>query len=151
GAYGLELEARFDHLEAVSLADGRARRFDAADCGFGYRDSVFKRGEAGGWLIASVTFRLPRRWRPVTDCADVAAALAARDIGVPTPLDVSDAVVAIRRRKLPDPAVLGNAGSFFKNPRVDDATLARLQAAHPGLPHYSQPGGGAKIAAGWLI
>ena len=151
GAYGLELDARFDHLEAVSLADGARRRFDAADCGFGYRDSVFKRGEAGRWLIASVTFRLPRRWRPVTHYADVAAELAARGGDAPTPVDVSDAVVAIRRRKLPDPAVLGNAGSFFKNPRIDDAMLARLQAAHPALPHYPQPGGGAKIAAGWLI
>jgi UDP-N-acetylmuramate dehydrogenase len=151
GAYGLELAARFEHLEAVSLEDGSTRRFDAADCRFGYRDSVFKHEEAGRWLIASVTFRLPRHWQPVTSYADVAAELAARGITAPTPLDISDAVIAIRRRKLPDPAEIGNAGSFFKNPVVDAATLQALRAQHPALPAYPQPDGSAKLAAGWLI
>lgn len=151
GAYGLELAARFDHLEAVSLEDGSQRRFDAADCRFGYRDSVFKREQAGRWLIASVTFRLPRHWQPVTSYADVAAELAARGITAPTPLDISDAVIAIRRRKLPDPAEIGNAGSFFKNPVVDASTLQALRAQHPALPAYPQPDGSAKLAAGWLI
>lgn len=151
GAYGLELAAHFDHLEAVSLADGSTRRFDAADCAFGYRDSVFKREQAGRWLIASVTFRLPRHWQPVTGYAELSAELARRGLAEPMPRDVSDAVIDIRRRKLPDPAELGNAGSFFKNPLVDAATLARLRAEHPELPAYPQPDGSAKVAAGWLI
>ena len=151
GAYGLELAERFDHLEAVSLEDGRVRRFDAADCRFGYRDSVFKREEAGRWLIASVTFRLPRVWRPVTGYAELAQELARRGHPEPTPLEVSDAVIDIRRRKLPDPAELGNAGSFFKNPVVDADTLAALRARHPDLPAYPQPDGRSKLAAGWLI
>ncbi|MDX5363768.1 MAG: UDP-N-acetylmuramate dehydrogenase [Pseudazoarcus pumilus] len=151
GAYGLELAERFDHLEALSLADGSVRRFAREDCCFGYRDSVFKHAEAGRWLISSVTFRLPRRWQPVTGYAELATELARNGLAEPTPRDVSDAVIAIRRRKLPDPADLGNAGSFFKNPLVDAATLERLQAAHPGLPAYPQPDGSAKLAAGWLI
>lgn len=151
GAYGIELEARFDHLEAVSLVDGRMRRFDASECRFGYRDSVFKQEEAGRWLITAVTFRLPKRWQPVIGYADVTAELAARGVTEPTAMDISDAVIAIRQRKLPDPATLGNAGSFFKNPVVDQPTLQGLLAEHPGLPHYAQPDGRSKLAAGWLI
>ena len=151
GAYGLELVERFQWLDAVSLEDGRVRRFSRAECAFGYRDSVFKRAEAGRWLILRVTFRLPKAWRPVTGYADVAAELAAAGIATPDALAISDAVIAIRRRKLPDPAQVGNAGSFFKNPVVADATLQRLLAAYPAMPHHRQPAGGAKLAAGWLI
>ena len=151
GAYGLELAERFEHLEAVSLDDGSTRRFDASECRFDYRDSVFKREDAGRWLITSVTFRLPKRWQPVTGYAELAAELARRGLAEPTPLDVSDAIIDIRRRKLPDPAELGNAGSFFKNPLVDAATLERLRTLHPELPAYPQTDGRAKVAAGWLI
>ncbi|HLW04415.1 MAG TPA: UDP-N-acetylmuramate dehydrogenase [Azoarcus sp.] len=151
GAYGLELATRFECLEAVSLDDGTLRRFDAADCCFGYRDSIFKREEAGRWLIAAVTFRLPKRWQPITAYADVKKELESCGIAKPTGIEISNAVMAIRRRKLPDPAEIGNAGSFFKNPLVDAATLAQLLEAHPALPHYAQPDGSAKLAAGWLI
>jgi UDP-N-acetylmuramate dehydrogenase len=151
GAYGLELCERLHSVDAVSLDDGTPRRFDAAQCGFGYRDSVFKHAAAGRWLITAVTFRLPRRWQPVTAYAELARELAARAIDAPTPQDIAAAVIAIRRRKLPDPACIGNAGSFFKNPLVDAATLARLLARHPDLPHYPQPGDRHKLAAGWLI
>ncbi len=151
GAYGLELVDRFAWLDAVSLEDGRLRRFGRAECAFGYRDSVFKRAQAGHWLIARVTFRLPKAWRPVTGYADVAAELAGAGVVCPDALAISDAVIAIRQRKLPDPATIGNAGSFFKNPLVDEQTLQRLLAANPGMPHYHQPAGGAKLAAGWLI
>ena len=151
GAYGLEVADRFDSLTAMSLETGSAMRLSRADCRFGYRDSLFKRELANRALITSVTFRLPKRWQPVTRYADVARELAVRGIVAPTPHDVSDAVIAIRRRKLPDPAKIGNAGSFFKNPVVDGATLARLTDAHPELPHYPQPGGSFKLAAGWLI
>jgi UDP-N-acetylmuramate dehydrogenase len=150
GAYGLEMAERFDSLEAVELASGETLVFRAADCGFAYRDSVFKR-EPGRWLVAAVRFSLPKAWQPVTRYAEVAGELRARGVGAPTALEVSDAVIAIRRRKLPDPAEIGNAGSFFKNPVVDAATFDRLAARHPALPHYRQAGGGVKLAAGWLI
>ncbi len=150
GAYGLELAERFDSLDAIDLDSGAVRSFDLADCGFGYRDSVFKRNP-GRWLISAVRLRLPRPWQPVTRYADVARELEARGIEAPSALDISDAVIAIRRRKLPDPAEIGNAGSFFKNPVVEAAACARLLAAHPALPHYPQPDGREKLAAGWLI
>jgi UDP-N-acetylmuramate dehydrogenase len=151
GAYGLELAERFERLEAVALDSGERLRMSAADCRFGYRDSVFKQELAGRRLIVSVTFRLPKRWAPITRYAELAREIAAQGLAAPTPLDVSDAVIAIRRRKLPDPAQIGNAGSFFKNPVVDAAAFAQLAAAHPGLPHYPQADGSIKLAAGWLI
>lgn len=151
GAYGLEIMDRFDSLDAVSLEDGRTRRFSLEDCRFGYRDSAFKHEEAGRWLITRVRFRLPRPWRALISYADVAAELAALKLTGPTPTQVSDAIIAIRRRKLPDPALIGNAGSFFKNPVVDSSTLSHLLAHHPDLPHYPQASGTAKLAAGWLI
>jgi len=151
GAYGLEVAERFHSLQAVSLETGDRMPLGASDCRFAYRDSIFKQALAGRVLIAAVTFRLPKRWQPVTAYADVARELAARGVEQPTPLDVSNAIIAIRERKLPDPARIGNAGSFFKNPVVDAAALARLVADHPALPRYAQPDGRFKLAAGWLI
>lgn len=151
GAYGLEVMDRFDSLDAVSLENGRMRQFSRAECRFGYRDSVFKHEEAGRWLITRVRFRLPRHWQALTRYADVAAELAASGLDDPSPIQVSDAIIAIRRRKLPDPAIIGNAGSFFKNPVVDATRLSALLAQHPELPHYPQASGAAKLAAGWLI
>lgn len=150
GAYGLELVDRFESLDAIDLDSGAYRSFGVRDCAFGYRDSVFKR-QPGKWLVTAVRFRLPRPWQAVTRYADVARELDARGIGAPSALDISDAVIAIRRRKLPDPAEIGNAGSFFKNPVVAAEACARLLAAHPALPHYPQPDGSEKLAAGWLI
>ena len=150
GAYGIETADRFDALDAVDLETGERRVFSLADCAFGYRDSVFKRNP-GRWLVTAVRFRLPKPWQAATRYADVERELAAAGITAPTPLDISDAVVAIRRRKLPDPAEIGNAGSFFKNPVVDAAHCARLLAAYPTMPHYPQPDGREKLAAGWLI
>jgi UDP-N-acetylmuramate dehydrogenase len=151
GAYGLELADRFAWAEAMDLATGDVVRLDGPACRFAYRDSLFKQEGAGRYLILRVTFRLPKAWRPVTAYADLAKELAARGAGVPTATDLSDAVIAIRRRKLPDPAEIGNAGSFFKNPVVPAATHARLAAAHPGLPAYPQADDAVKLAAGWLI
>lgn len=150
GAYGLELAERFDALDAIDLDSGQVRTFSLADCGFAYRDSVFKRAP-GRWLVSAVRFRLPRPWRAVTRYADVMQELGERSIATPAALDISDAVVSIRRRKLPDPALLGNAGSFFKNPVVDAGLCAHLLAAHPAMPHYPQADGSEKLAAGWLI
>ena len=150
GAYGLEMAERFHRLEAVDLESGATVTFDRDACRFGYRDSVFKRATAC-YLITAVTFQLPKRWRPVLDYADVTRELATRELTRPTARDIAAAVTAIRSRKLPDPARIGNAGSFFKNPQVEAATFRRLMARYPGLPHYPQADGRVKLAAGWLI
>ncbi|HOB45734.1 MAG TPA: UDP-N-acetylmuramate dehydrogenase [Zoogloea sp.] len=151
GAYGIEMAEHFYSLRAYDLETGKTVGFDKRDCAFGYRDSFFKQAGKGRYLIAAVTFRLPKAWKPVTGYADVARELTEHCIVAPTPLQVSDAVVAIRRRKLPDPAEIGNAGSFFKNPVVEADHYIRLAALHRGLPHYPQPDGREKLAAGWLI
>ncbi len=153
GAYGLEMKTYFDSLVAVELATGRSERFDAARCAFGYRDSFFKREGRARFAIVSVTFRLPKRWTPRLGYADVARELDARGIAQAgaTPRDVFDAVVAIRRAKLPDPLALGNAGSFFKNPVIDAAQFDALRARVPDIVSYPQPDGAVKLAAGWLI
>ncbi|MFO1346614.1 MAG: UDP-N-acetylmuramate dehydrogenase [Rhodocyclaceae bacterium] len=154
GAYGLEVAERFHSLRAIDLVDGRECSFATSDCRFGYRDSVFKQEgwhRDGRFLIVDVTFRLPKRWQPVTRYADVANELAACDVAAPTARDIADAVIAIRRRKLPDPATLPNVGSFFQNPLVDGAVAAALHTAHPALPQYPQADGRVKLAAGWLI
>jgi len=151
GAYGLELCERFDHLDAVDLDTGAKVRFDASACAFGYRDSVFKRAAAGRYLITRVVFRLPRVWQPVQGYADVRRWLDEHGVGATTAHQLSDAIIAIRRAKLPDPAVIGNAGSFFKNPVVSAEQAGALLAVHPEAPHYPQADGRIKLAAGWLI
>ncbi|ONE33755.1 UDP-N-acetylenolpyruvoylglucosamine reductase, partial [Burkholderia pseudomallei] len=153
GAYGLEMKEHFASLRAVDLATGELVEFDAARCAFGYRDSFFKRDGRGRFAIVAVTFRLPKAWTPRIGYADVARELAARgiDARAARARDVFDAVVAIRRAKLPDPLALGNAGSFFKNPVIDAQAFAALRAREPDIVSYPQPDGRVKLAAGWLI
>lgn len=148
GAYGVELKDRFHALTALSLEDGSPCVFTAEQCAFGYRDSVFKGTQAGRWLITDVLFRLSKQWQPMLDYGDLRARLDGQEI---TPRAVADAIIATRRAKLPDPADIGNAGSFFHNPIVDAAQADALKAAHPALPCYPQPDGRVKLAAGWLI
>jgi UDP-N-acetylmuramate dehydrogenase len=150
GAYGVELRDCFDSLDAVDLRDGTARRFDAAECAFGYRDSVFKHAHAAHWLITAVRLRLSRRPALNLDYGELRDELARTGVGTPCALDVADAVSAIRRRKLPDPAVLGNAGSFFRNPLVDAAFAESLRAREPGLPAWPD-GPRMKLSAAWMI
>jgi UDP-N-acetylmuramate dehydrogenase len=150
GAYGLEMAERFVSLRAVELATGDTADFDAARCRFGYRDSFFKREGRERYAITSVTFRLPKAWTPRADYADVARELDARS-AAPTPQAIFDAVVAVRRAKLPDPLALGNAGSFFKNPVIDAPAYETLRAREPQLVAYPQADGRVKLAAGWLI
>lgn len=152
GAYGLEVAERFQQLETVDLTTGATVIFDRTACRFGYRDSVFKQEAAGRYLVTNVTFRLPKRWRPITGYAELARELVeARNLFQPTARQIAEAVIAVRSRKLPDPAQIGNAGSFFKNPVVDAITFARLAERYPELPRYPQPNGAVKLAAGWLI
>jgi len=151
GAYGAEIKDVFHSLSIFDFATGATRTMTAADCRFGYRDSIFKHPEGKGLVVLDVTFALPRAWTPNLRYAELAQALAADGIAEPTPRQVSDAVIAIRRRKLPDPAVIGNAGSFFKNPVVSGEHCARLLEAWPDLVHHRQPDGSEKLAAGWLI
>lgn len=151
GAYGLEMCERFMVLEAVDLRGGAIVSLDFKDCRFAYRDSVFKHEAADRFAITAVTFRLPKRWTALTRYVDLGRELASRGIIDPRPLDVSDAIIAIRNRKLPDPARIGNVGSFFKNPIVSAEHYARLAAAHPDIPAYKELDGRVKLAAGWLI
>ncbi|UOD27910.1 UDP-N-acetylmuramate dehydrogenase [Massilia violaceinigra] len=151
GAYGAEVKDLFHSLSVFDVASGALRTMDAAACRFGYRDSVFKHADGAGLVIVDVTFALPRAWAPNLKYAELAQELAAGGLAAPTAQQISDAVVAIRRRKLPDPAQIGNAGSFFKNPVVAGEHCAALLAAHPALVHHRQADGSEKLAAGWLI
>ncbi|MBN3003322.1 UDP-N-acetylmuramate dehydrogenase [Chromobacterium alkanivorans] len=152
GAYGVEAK---DHIHQVVCADlergGAELTLDAADCRFGYRDSVFKHEAAGRLLVVAVRFRLSRAPRLRTGYGDIQQELTAAGVVSPTPRDVSDAVIRIRSSKLPNPAELGNAGSFFKNPVLPAEQAQALLARHPALPHYPAADGQIKLAAGWLI
>jgi len=154
GAYGLEVAERFHSLTACDMLSGEFVRFDRNACRFGYRDSVFKQEGwhlEGRFVITEVTFRLPKVWQPLTRYADVAAELQVREVAAPSARNVADAVIAVRQRKLPDPAQIPNAGSFFHNPVISSTTAEQLLLAYPGLPHYPQADGRMKLAAGWLI
>ncbi|WP_404374749.1 UDP-N-acetylmuramate dehydrogenase [Vreelandella aquamarina] len=147
GAYGVELSDVLKAVQVVELASGKMRWLSADACQFGYRDSIFKRALAGKVVITQLALRLSATPRPVLGYGD----LAARVPESPTPLAVAQAVCAIRQEKLPDPAVLANAGSFFKNPLVSNDHAHRLLESHPGMPHFPQPNRQTKLAAGWLI
>ncbi len=165
GAYGVEAGDRVHAVEAFERASGRVHRLDRAACRFGYRDSLFKR-QQDAWIVTAVEFELPRTPRLTLDYAGLGDELAAMGIAEPTPRQVAEAVIRIRRRKLPDPAVAGNAGSFFKNPVVPAASADELQRRHPRLPVYpaapfpadaaahgieAEGGAARKLSAAWLI
>jgi UDP-N-acetylmuramate dehydrogenase len=151
GAYGMDLADRFDSLDAVDLVTGRNVTLNAAQCRFGYRDSIFKQDLAGKSVITRVRFRLPRPWQPVLGYLDLQRRMAATGTPHPSARQVYDWVCAIRRAKLPDPAVMGNAGSFFKNPVVTPEQCRDIIGRDPHLVHYAMPDGSYKLAAGWLI
>ncbi|WP_395408566.1 UDP-N-acetylmuramate dehydrogenase [Pseudoduganella sp. UC29_106] len=150
GAYGAETKDVFLSLTAFDPASGETVEMDAAACRFAYRDSVFKH-EGRELIIVDVRFALPRAWQPNLRYAELANAVAEQGLSAPTPQQVADTVIAIRRRKLPDPAQIGNAGSFFKNPVVSAEHCARLLQQFPSLVHHAQADGSQKLAAGWLI
>lgn len=150
GAYGVELKDVFAGLTALDRQTGEFRAFALDDCAFAYRDSLFKR-EPGRWVILRVRFALSRSAALHLDYGPVRQYLAEQGVEAPTAADVGRAICAIRREKLPDPAVLGNAGSFFKNPLVSAELAQRLRAEHADLVAYPQADGLVKLAAGWLI
>lgn len=151
GAYGIEIKDRFHALTFFDFETGELSTLDKAACMFGYRDSVFKHRLRDRAVVLDVTFALPKKWQAALRYADVTQELAARKIAEPSAQDISAAVIAIRTRKLPDPAVIGNAGSFFKNPVVTPSQRDTLLATYPQLVNYAQPDGSVKLAAGWLI
>jgi UDP-N-acetylmuramate dehydrogenase len=155
GAYGVELQDRFESLDAVDLATGASFTLNAAQCAFGYRDSVFKHqgglGLEGRALITRVRFHLPKNWKPVLGYLDLEKKMAATGIQQPTARQIFDWICEIRRAKLPDPQVIGNAGSFFKNPTVSAEQCADIIAREPRVVYYQLANGTMKLAAGWLI
>jgi UDP-N-acetylmuramate dehydrogenase len=151
GAYGVELSDRFDSLDAVDLTTGRTVTLAVDALRFGYRDSVFKHELAGKSVITRVRFRLPRPWRPVLGYADLARKVAERGDTALDARQIFDWVCEIRRAKLPDPAVIGNAGSFFKNPVVTLEQCRDIIGRDPSVVHYPMADGSVKLAAGWLI
>ncbi|MDR3004815.1 MAG: UDP-N-acetylmuramate dehydrogenase [Acidovorax sp.] len=160
GAYGVELQDRFHSLDAVDLRSGELFTLDAAQCAFGYRDSVFKHapgsdgrgmGLAGCAVITAVRLALPKAWKPELGYLDLQRRQQEEGVHAPTAQQIFDWVCAIRRAKLPDPAVIGNAGSFFKNPTVTEDQCRDIIAREPKVVHYPMPDGSIKLAAGWLI
>ena len=151
GAYGVEIKHTFDSLETIELSTGNKIVFNNEECKFGYRESIFKNEAKGKYIIASVTFKLNKQ--PVFNTTYGAIQQYIDQMGVKelSIKAISDAVVAIRKSKLPDPAILGNAGSFFKNPEVDKSVYEELKAAYPEMVGYPAPGDKVKLAAGWLI
>ncbi len=151
GAYGVELKDRFESLDAVDLVTGRTSTLWPEICAFGYRDSVFKHSLAGRCVITRVRFRLPKPWQPVLGYLELERKMVETGISAPSAQQVFDWVCAIRRAKLPDPALIGNAGSFFKNPVVTPEQCRDIIGRDPEIVHYPLPDGSVKLAAGWMI
>jgi UDP-N-acetylmuramate dehydrogenase len=150
GAYGVEVESFILAVDVYDVVDRSVKTITHFECMFGYRDSVFKRVGLKRFIIMRVWFRLEKNRRPVLNYAPLRDHFLAVGIEEPTLMEVSEAVIGIRRSKLPDPAVIGNAGSFFKNPVIDTVDLERLVNLNPTIPYYPADEG-IKVPAGWLI
>ena len=148
GAYGVELADHFHSLQAIDLETGNIHEFDKALCQFGYRESFFKSQTLDKLLITSVTFALPKQPEWKMDYAGVREVLEGVE---PTAELISNAIIGLRMSKLPDPAKIGNAGSFFKNPVLSLDVWEAIKAKHPNIPGYPQEGGAMKTSAAWLI
>ncbi|MDD0824048.1 UDP-N-acetylmuramate dehydrogenase [Mannheimia sp. AT1] len=147
GAYGVEFERVCDFVDVLNLRTGERFKLSKAECGFGYRESVFKHQYRDEFAIISVGIKLPKAWQPVLSYGS----LTQFDPQTVTPKQVFDEVCAVRSSKLPNPDEFGNAGSFFKNPVISAELFAQVQAKFPTIPNYPQPDGSVKLAAGWLI
>ncbi len=150
GAYGVEIKDVFESLSAFHIASGEIHYFDKTKCEFGYRESIFKNKVKGEYIILTVTFRLTKNPTINSSYGAINEQLKVMGIQVPTIKELSAAVIAIRQSKLPDPKIIGNAGSFFKNPTVEIALLEQIQKNYPDIPNYSALNG-RKLAAGWMI
>ena len=151
GAYGVEVKDVFESLEAVNLTNSKQQIFSYSDCNFGYRNSVFKNELKGKFIITSVILKLSKS--PTLHLSYGAINTILEQMGVkdPTIKNVSDAIVSIRLSKLPDPAKIGNSGSFFKNPEINQAQFDRVKEQHPNIPSYPASNDQVKVPAGWLI
>jgi UDP-N-acetylmuramate dehydrogenase len=151
GAYGVEVKDVLHSCTAFEIATGEFKTFSNAQCGFSYRDSIFKSKFKGQYIITAVTYKLQANSALKTHYGVINSELQERGISSPTIADVSDVVASIRVSKLPDPSTIGNAGSFFKNPIVQQIQFESLCQQFPDLPHYPASNGHVKLAAGWLI
>lgn len=151
GAYGVEIKDVFEELEAYHLTTGQKQVFSKEACRFGYRESVFKRELKDTFMITSVTFRLKKKAKVNTSYGAIQEELEKMGVKEAGIKDVSEAVIRIRQSKLPDPKLIGNAGSFFKNPEVNEETYKILKASYPAMVAYALENKNYKLAAGWLI
>lgn len=152
GAYGTEIKDTFVFCEAMNIETFEIKKFTKEECKFGYRESIFKNEAKGQYIIVSVVFRLTKQKHKINiSYGDIAAELTKKDIVTPTLKDVSNAIIAIRQSKLPDPKELGNSGSFFKNPIIPKSDFERIHLLHPEMPSYSVSETEVKVPAGWLI
>lgn len=152
GAYGVEIKDVFHHLEAMEIATQEIHTFDKAACQFGYRESIFKKVLKNQYIITQVYYQLTKTNHIINSSyGAIRETLATQSIENPTIRDVSNAVIAIRSSKLPDPKKIGNAGSFFKNPEITQAQFELLKERFPTIPAYPGEKGGIKVPAGWLI
>lgn len=150
GAYGVELQSAFDHLEAIEIATKNRKIITKATCAFGYRDSIFKNKWKGRYIITRVAFRLSKKHRPITSYGDIERTLKEMGSLPATPENISRAVIKIRQQKLPDPKKIGNAGSFFKNPSIPLGEFSLLKERFPTIPGF-RLGELVKVPAAWLI
>lgn len=151
GAYGVEASDLITSVEAVRIADGREAELAATGCRYGYRQSRFKHEWKNQYLITHVVFRLSLSFKPRLDYGNIRAELTALGIDKPKAEELRRVIISIRQQKLPDPAVEGNAGSFFMNPVVDRSKFEQLQTQYPNMPHYFVDATREKIPAGWMI
>jgi UDP-N-acetylmuramate dehydrogenase len=151
GAYGVEIKDVFAYLSALNIVTGEIENFNAEQCQFGYRESVFKQALKGKYVICYVAFKLSKKAIKNTTYGAIEDELKKMGISNPSIEDISKAVISIRQSKLPNPAEIGNAGSFFKNPIVSEQHVQKLQEIYPDIPNYPSINGTKKLAAGWLI
>ena len=152
GAYGTEIKDTFVSCEAMHIATQELQPFTKDDCYFGYRESIFKHEIKDQFIITSVVFKLTKRNHKINiSYGDITKELENQNVITPTLIDVSNAVIAIRQSKLPDPKELGNSGSFFKNPIISKSEFEKVHAIHPEMPHYVISETTVKVPAGWLI
>ena len=152
GAYGVEVKDTITKVETIEIKTGKLITFSNAECNFGYRNSIFKNEAKGKYILTSVSFKLTKKKHQLnTSYGAIEMALQEQSAPNPTIKDISDAVIAIRKSKLPDPKEIGNSGSFFKNPVISSEQFLELQLNHPTIPSYTISETETKVPAGWLV